>query len=209
MAKTTRIASTLPAFNAQHIFGAAIQATMAGGDADTAKAAAATHVAGRSLVDCAQAFLLGETMEVAIAAGKQAAADGARALLAAQGVDVAEFADVRTALIPAFWTLDGQAGTPTAKAAGDAPTEDDKKAAKAIYQRAYMRAERMASRIIGKTDAEEVTIKVPKALQAEIDAMQARIVALKAEHGAAVVAEARARSAEKAKKAKAKAAAAK
>jgi hypothetical protein len=209
MAKTTRIASTLPAFNAQLLFGAAIESTMTGGDADTAKAAAATHVAGRSLVDVCQAFLLGETMEVAIAAGKQAAADGARALLAAQGVDVAEFADVRTALIPAFWTLDGQAGTPTAKAAGDAPTDDAKKAAKAIYQRAYMRAERMAQRIIGDVAAEAVAVKVPKALQAEIDAMQARIVALKAEHGAAVVAEARSRSAEKAKKAKAKAAAAK
>jgi hypothetical protein len=201
-------------FDHNVLFGAAIQAVTAGADREQAVAAAAAVMKGRTLVECAQAFVAGDDLEEAIGAGKQGAANRAKELLEKAGVEM-EFTAVRTALLPAFWTQDKNPGLPVAKhvpAEGATSTEEEIAAAKALYGKVYMRAERMA-KLIAPPVVEEVKLTVPKTLQAEINEMHARLELLKEQHTAAVVAEARKRATDAAtaakKKAKAKAKAAK
>jgi hypothetical protein len=152
--------------------------------------------------------LRGEALEGAVAAGKQAAVNRASELLAKQGVDMFDIDAVRGALLPVFWTHDGQEGAPTKAAAGDAPSDEDKATAKTVYNRIYAQARRMALAILGEDAPETVVISVPRAVQAEINAMEKRIAELKEQHTAAVVNEAKRLFAEalKNKKAKSKAA---
>jgi hypothetical protein len=200
MAKTTQTA-----FDVNVLFGAAIQAVGNGADKAQAVAAAAPALKGRTLLECVQSFVKGEQLEEAIEAGKQAAADRASAILQKQGVDVSDIEAVRAGLLPAFWTQDGQAGTPTATAAGDAPTDEEKAEARTLYNKIFARARRMAAVITGEVAPDVKTLRVPKDLQAEINAMEQRIAALKAQHTAELVNEAKRRYAEAAKAAKAKA----
>jgi hypothetical protein len=203
MAKTTQTA-----FDVNVLFGAAIQAVGTGADRETAVKAAAATLKNRTLLDCAQSFMRGEELESAIDAGKQAAAERASALLQTKGVDVADIEAVRAGLLPAFWTQDGQAGTPTATATGvdgEKPTAEAKAEARTLYNKIYARAKRMAAVITGEVSPEVVALQVPKSLQAEINAMEQRIAALKEQHTAELVNEAKRRYAEAVKAAKDKA----
>jgi hypothetical protein len=203
MAKTTQ-----SAFDHNVLFGAAIQAVGTGADRDTAVKAAAATIKRGTLLECVQTFMRGEELESAVSAGKQAAVDRASALLQAKGVDVADIEAVRAALLPAFWTQDGQAGTPTATATGvdgEKPTDEAKAEARTLYNKIFARARRMAAAIVGETAPEVVALQVPKSLQAEINAMEQRIAALKEQHTAELVNEAKRRYAEAVKAAKDKA----
>jgi hypothetical protein len=205
-------------FDHNVLFGAAIQAVTAGADREQAVAAAAAVMKGRTLVECAQAFVAGDDLEEAIGAGKQGAANRAKELLEKADIEM-EYTAVRTALIPAFWTQDKNPGLPVAKAeltpeqvkdGIKVPTEEQVAAAAALYGKIYMRAQRMAKLIAPPVVEEAEALRVPKALQTEINEMHARLELLKAQHSAALVAEARKRATDAAtaakKKAKAKAA---
>jgi hypothetical protein len=88
---------------------------------------------------------------------------------------------------------------------GEKPTAEEKAEARTLYNRIYARTRRMAAVITGEASPEVVALQVPKSLQAEINAMEQRIAALKEQHTAELVNEAKRRYAEAVKEAKAKA----
>jgi hypothetical protein len=125
----------------------------------TAVAAAAPVLAKRKLADCAASFI-----RPGWAADKKVAAELARELLAAQGVNVADKAAVREILFPLFWRQGGQTGYP-AKGVTDESI--------ATYNTLYARARRMAAAIAGEPETEPTEVVVPRALKSAVKALVA------------------------------------